>query len=409
MKLICMILLLSMKIWADDTWTIDLQQIPLRFLLQSIADIKGQNIAIGQSVEGKLDLHLEDVNGSQLWRFLIDSQHLSIQDVSGILWIDKAYTYLPLDKNQASLPQIKILAKELQFVEVKKIASLLQDKNNSMLSPLAKVMVEERVNTLWIADLSENIEMIELLLQKMDKPIGQIEIQARIVNMNAQVAQDLGVRLGFTQGGLLSGQLAGLQTDAAQTEHLSVNLPALPMDLSPISLAMNLAQFGQQHIDAELSALEGQGKAEIIASPRLLTANQEESSIATGEDIPYQESSLNGATSVAFKKALLRLKVKPYLLAHHRMILDIEINQDADSGRRVQGVPVISTKTIKTRVVVQSGQTIVLGGIQKEDEHREDVGLPVLKDIPLIGRAFSRKQTRKLREELVLFLTPNLL
>ena len=246
------------------------------------------------------------------------------------------------------------------------------------------------------------------MMPQLDVKAQQIEIEARIVAINRNYAKDIGVRLGFTQGGLVSGSLAGLR-DKEEERPLNINLPALPLEASPMSLALSLAKLGQQYIDAELSILEGQGKAQIMARPRLVTENQQEAVISSGEDIPYQESSLNGATTVAFKKALLLLKVKPYLLAHQQLLLALEINQDGDSGQRVQGVPVIATKSMATRVVIKNGDTLVLGGIYKNDVHQERVGFPILKDIPGLGALFSRQQRRVIQEELLLFITPKLL
>jgi len=389
-----LLLIFCFQVYAKD-WTIHLQQVPLRYFLQTLADVHGENIVISQNVQGKLDLHLEGVSWIQIWEFIQKTQHLSLQSSEGILWVDKSYSMLPLDKNKVSPPPLEHVWLVLKHTQAKKVGGLLQDKVNGLLSPFGKVLIDESSNSLWISDMKESIEAAKTYIAQVDKPSQQIEIQARIVSMNKNQAKDLGVRL-------------GLKTPNNLDKPSQIDLPAVPIDANPISYAMVIAQWGQKYIDFELSALEGLGKAQIISSPRLITSNQEESSISSGEDIPYQETSLNGATSVAFKKALLKLKVKPHLFDHQKMLLDIEINQDADSGRRVQGVPIIDTKAIHTKVMVKSGETIVLGGIAKRDVHQQKVGIPILKDIPFMGYLFSRKQYRHVDEILILFITPTI-
>lgn len=391
-------------------WSLQVEQVPLRYLLQTLADIQGQNIVLSQNIQGKLDVHLNQVSWNQIWDFMIQTQHLSIQDSGGILWVDRTYRFLEKGSSIKNvMPTLQNKWFKLSHVEVRDIAQILMDKNQTCLSPVGKVLFDEQVNGLWVSDVPEHLNQVGDIIAKIDVPRRQIEIQARIVSINKNAAKDLGIRLGFTQPGIVSGQLAGLQTSSTEPgERLNVNLAALPLEASPISYAVALAKLGQQYIDAELSLLEGKGQAQIISRPRLVTQNQRESSISSGEDIPYQESSLNGATSVAFKKALLKLKVKPYILGNQRLILELEINQDADSGRRVQGVPIIATKSMMTKVNIRNGETLVLGGINKRDIHYEKVGMPVLKDIPGLGQLFSREQERHIDEELILFITPKI-
>lgn len=387
-------MVLSFNVFGQS-WHIHLQQIPLRYFLQSLADIRGENIVISQNVQGKIDVALDDVEWVQIAEFLQKTQHLSFQQSGGILWVDKAYQVLPADKNHIAPPPLEQYWYLLKNTEVKALSLQLQDKNNGLLSPFGKLIIDEKTNSFWVMDLHENILALKSFIARIDKPSQQVEIRARIVNMNQQEAKDLGVRLAIHT--------------PQQEETPNVDLAAIPMGANPVSFAMVLASFGDRFIDAQLSALEGRGRAKVIASPRLVTSNQQEASIASGEDIPYQETSLNGATSVSFKKALLKLKVKPYILTQGRMILEIEINQDADSGRRVQGVPIISTKSMHTKVILKSSETLVLGGIATYDIHQEKMGLPIIKDIPIVGYLFSRLQKRCLNEELVLMLTPRLI
>ncbi len=414
LKQICMLFILmgylvSAYSEKHKVWTIQLSYMPTRYLLQTLADLTHQNIALSQAIQGKIDMHLEKVKWEQLWQFLVLTQHLQVQKTQGIMWVDKAFSFAPVDKKMGGEPLIVHQHQVLKHIEVTKVKQMLSDKMNSCLSPMGKMIIDESSNSVWLSDLPEYVQHAQRIIQQLDNKSAQVEIEARIVSINKNYAKDLGIRLGFTQPGLMSGQLAGIHSASEDKKNLNMDLPAIPLEATPMTYALAVAKLGQQYIDAELSALEGQGKAQIISRPRLITENLQEASISSGEDIPYQESSLNGATSVAFKKALLLLKVKPYLLAKQRLILQLQINQDADSGRRVQGVPVISTKSISTKVMILSGQTLVLGGIQKNDFHMERVGLPVLKELPFVGQIFSRLQRRQLNEELLLFITPKII
>lgn len=387
------------SLYALDQWTLDLQQVPLRFLLQSLAQIEDGNIVVSQGVKGKIDLHLKEVNRDQIWSFLIKTQHLNLQVHQGISWIEPAYSWMNTDKASMQV-ELKHAFIVLKYQSAKKIATLIQDKQQGSISPFGKVLSDEDTNTLWIADVADRLPETLNLIQQWDQLSRQVEIQARIVNMSKNASKALGIRLGF-----LDAKPRLVQGSLPENINLGLNLPAMAIEATPMAFAIQIAKLGQDYIDAELSALEGQGKAKVISSPRLMTANQEKAQIASGEDIPYQESSLNGATSIAFKKALLKLEVTPYVLGNGRIRLAIEIHQDADSGRRVQGVPIIATKFLKTNIVVQNGETIVLGGIDKFDRHQEKEGIPLLKHIPLIGGLFSRQTQSLANEELLLFMT----
>ncbi|KTD22423.1 type IV pilus (Tfp) assembly protein PilQ [Legionella londiniensis] len=189
-----------------------------------------------------------------------------------------------------------------------------------------------------------------------------------------------------------------------------MDLGALPITGSPGSIGIALAKLGNDVLlDLELSALESEGRAEIIASPRLMTTNQQAAVIESGEDIPYQEATSSGATAVAFKKAVLSLKVTPQITPDGKLLMDLQINQDSDSGRRVQGVPIIITKSIETNVLVNNGQTIVLGGIYRQDKNNNITRIPFLGELPIVGNLFTRSSARLTNEELLIFITPRII
>jgi len=236
--------------------------------------------------------------------------------------------------------------------------------------------------------------------------------------MRKDCEEDIGIRFGLSKK-TFSGTLVGANrfvqgrevlTDVPLPERLNVDFGVLPLDASPASIGIALAKLGSGVLlDLELSALESEGRAEIIANPRLMTTNQQTAVIESGEDIPYQEATLNGATAVAFKKAALSLKVTPQITSDGKLLMALQINQDSDSGRRVQGVPIILTKSIETNVLVHNGQTIVLGGIYKQDKSKTVTRVPFLGEMPVVGFLFRRTEIQVKNEELLIFLTPRII
>lgn len=296
----------------------------------------------------------------------------------------------------------------IHYAKAADLAMIMKDKSNALLSRHGHIAVDQRTNVLWIEDTAAYIDKLHKFVRSFDKPAQQIIIEARLVNMNEETARDLGVRLGL---------IAPSNTGSSDNKAAPISGGRLGMDMAARTLESTAATLGftqalllsQRLLDIELSALESQGKAKVIASPRLITSNQIAALIESGEDIPYQEFSMNGNTSVAFKKAVLRLQVVPQITAKQELMMSLVINQDADSGKRVQGVPIIATKSIETHILVRHGQTIVLGGIYQEDHNRQVDQIPILGDIPWIGDFFQRQHMRVRHETLLIFITPRIL
>ncbi len=307
---------------------------------------------------------------------------------------------------------------QINYAKAADIAVMLKDKTNSLMSERGTLSVDTRTNTIWLQDTGDKLDEIRELVNQLDIPVKQVVIEARIVNMTKDCAEDLGVRFGVSKPSHLSGTLEGanglaqgtVPADVPIPDRLNVDLGALPVDGTPASIGIALAKLGGGVLlDLELSALQSEGRAEIIASPRLMTTNQQAAVIESGEDIPYQESTSSGATAVAFKKAVLSLKVTPQITPDGKLLMDLQINQDSDSGRRVQGVPIITTKSIATNVLVNNGQTIVLGGIYKQDKNNTVVRVPFFGQLPVVGNLFKRTSTSTRNEELLIFITPRII
>lgn len=335
-------------------------------------------------------------------RALYRRQLLTIQEQKP----NKRTCHKTILQQRKSLPIMQTSLLAIHYAKAEDIALILRDKTNALLSRRGRIAVDQRTNVLWLEDKPEHLQKLKKLIAHLDVPAQQIIIEARLVNMNQEVARDLGVRLGLLAPSPVNPQG---NSGAAQGTRLGLDMAARTLESSAATLGFTQAiLLSQRLLDFELSVLEGQGKAKVIASPRLITSNQIPAVIEAGEDIPYQEFSMNGNTSIAFKKAVLRLQVVPQITAKQELMMALVINQDADSGKRVQGVPIIATKSIETRILVKHGQTVVLGGIYQEDRNRQIDQIPVLGDLPWIGDLFKRKHMRIRHEALLIFITPRI-
>lgn len=301
---------------------------------------------------------------------------------------------------------------QINYAKANDIAALIKDKNNSLLSKRGSLSVDVRTNTLLIHDKMSIISQIRAVVKQLDIPVRQVQIEARIVNVTKEAILDLGIRFGVSKPAQLSGTSTGakqlVQGVVSIVDRLNVDFGA-PVE-SPASIGIALAKLGNGILlDLELSALESEDKAEIIANPRLVATNQHAAVIESGEEIPYQEATLSGATAVAFKKAVLSLKVTPQITPDNCLLLDLEINQDTPSGRLVNGVPAINTNRIHTSVLVNNGQTLVLGGIYKQEKNNTIKRVPFLGNLPVIGALFRNLHRKVKNEELLIFITPRII
>lgn len=405
--------------------SLDFQDIQVRAALQIIADFTQTNLVVSDSVNGNITLHLHEVPWDQALDIILTSQGLDKRQKGNVLMIDTAAALTAhenhlFDEHLAAQKLIPLQADVLQinYANAIDIGNMLRDKSSLLLSDRGTLSMDARTNTIWVQDTAAQIKEIKKYIRQLDIPVKQVVIEARIVNMTKDCSEDIGVRWGISKSSYLSGTLEGANGvsngipagDVPISDRLNVDLSALPFDANPASVGIALAKLGNNVLlDLELSALESEGRAEIVASPRLMTTNQMPAVIESGEDIPYQESSLSGATTVAFKKAVLSLKVTPQITPDRQLLMNLLINQNSDSGRRVQGVPIVLTKSIETSVLVNNGQTIVLGGIYKHDKNNTIMRVPFLGTLPIVGHLFSRKQVRKRNEELLIFITPRII
>lgn len=398
------------------------QDISVRAVLQLLAEFSGINIVVSDAVTGNITLQLNEIPWEQALDLIITTKGLDKRRMNNIILIDEASAFMNRKKknwqeSQESKKFAPLYSRWLQINHAKAsdLANLLKDKTSALLSEQGSVSADSRTNMLLVQDNVHKIQELQKMVSHLDVPVKQVLIEARIVTMSKESALDLGARFGVSKSPYFSGTLAGAEEGLngsipSLSDRLNIDLRALPIDASPMSIGVALAGLAKGALlDLELSALESEGRAEIIASPRLMTTNQQSALIEAGEDIPYQEATVSGATAVSFKKAVLRLKVTPQITSDGKLLMDLQINQDSDSGRRVQGVPIILTKAVATNVRVANGQTIILGGIHKQDKNNVVTRMPGFGKIPIVGALFRRTQVRMKNEELLIFITPRII
>lgn len=416
---------LKKKIFTGKRISLNFQKIQVPAVLQLLADFTGINMVVSANVTGDITLRLNDIPWDQALDIILTTQGLDKRQTGNVMLIDKAADIAAREiselKSQQEVKKQEPLVADLvqiNYAKAADIASMLKAKDSTLLSSRGNLSVDDRTNSIWIQDTGAQIEQIRDLVKHLDIPVKQVSIESRIVTVNKDFEQDLGIRFGISKPTHLSGTLDGanqMQQGTAIgdvipfTRRLNLDLIAQPTGVSPASVGIALAKLGDGILlDLELSALESEDRGQIIASPRLITSNQQTATIESGTEIPYQEATSSGATAVAFKKAVLSLKVKPQITPDNKIMMELQINQDRP-GVVTAGVPSIDTKQITTNVLVNNGQTIVLGGIYQQDKRNSVQRIPFLGDLPIVGYAFRRNQVIVKNEELLIFITPRII
>lgn len=426
--------------YTGEKLSLNFQNVEVRAVLQVIADFTGLNIITSDTVTGNLTLRLKDVPWDQALDIILQSKGLDMRKTGNVVLIaprDEIATRekILLESRQqiSDLEPTRTESFQINYQKAADVQKLLSDPNQKLLSKRGSVVVDTRTNTLFIQDNSSHLEEIRTLIKKIDVPVRQVMIEARVVEANDNFSKNLGVRLGVHDlsgkgfgtgssnrvwvGGSLEDAHAGASVGAGQTtgiflpNSLGVNLPSSgaggfgnPGVLSLILFNSNATKF----LNLELSALEADNKGKIIASPRVMTADQAEATIESGTEIPYQQATSSGATSVSFKKATLSLKVKPQITPDDNIIMNLNINKDS-IGSDTRAGPAINTKQITTQVLVENGGTVVIGGIYEQEERRTQARVPVLGELPYVGFLFRNTITQNDRRELLIFVTPRVI
>jgi type IV pilus assembly protein PilQ len=433
------------KEYTGERLTLNFQDIDVRSVLQLLADTSGQNIVVSDSVTGNLTLRLQNVPWDQALDIVLRTKGLDKRRHDNVIIIGPTEELASREKAElAAHKEVQELSPthtefmQVNYAKVGDLAKLIKTTNakDSMLSPRGSLSVDERTNTLLVQDTAEKLADIRRLVQTLDVPVRQVLIEARIVIVSDTFERDLGVRFGVTtaqrvnSNGLLAvtgngvgadtitgSAITNLQTGSSPfpvatptlDNRYMVNLPAANINGS---IGVSLLT-GSTLVDLELSAAQNEGKSETISSPRIITANQKAATIKQGIEIPYQESASSGATTTQFKDAVLSLKVTPLITPDNRVILDLDVQDDA-IGQQVTSatggsVPSIDTREIITQVLVNDGQTVVLGGILDTTKTYQANKVPFLGDIPILGYLFKSTTDINNKTELLIFITPKIL
>ncbi|EKO3369005.1 type IV pilus secretin PilQ family protein [Vibrio fluvialis] len=415
--------------------SINFQDIPVRNVLQLIADYNEFNLVVSDSVRGNLTLRLDGVPWQQVLDIILQVKGLDKRVDGNVILVAPKEELDLREKQQLEKARMAEELGDLQsdiliinFAKASDIAQMIGgDGAVNMLSERGSISIDERTNALLIRELPENIAVIRDIVASLDIPVKQVQIEARIVTVNEGNLDELGVRWGFsstngstTTGGSIESNLGaiglydggnnsgGSGDGVAIDDFLNVNLAATSANAS--SIAFQVAKLGADTLlDLELSAMQRESKAEIISSPRLITTNKQPAYIEQGTEIPYLESSSSGATSVAFKKAVLSLKVTPQITPDNRLVLDLSVTQDRPGEVVKTGTGeavAINTQRIGTQVLVNNGETVVLGGIFQHSITNSVDKVPLLGDLPVLGALFRRSYEQMGKSELLIFVTP---
>jgi type IV pilus assembly protein PilQ len=432
--------------YSGEKLSLNFQNIEVRSLLQVIADFTNFNVITSDSVTGGVTLRLKDVPWDQALDIILQAKGLGMRKTGNVLWIApkeelNAKEKLELESIAAlqNLEPVRSQAFQLNYTKAAEIAIQIgqssggsQQNSTRILSPRGSVIAEPRTNQLFVTDIPSRLEQVQALITKLDIAVRQVMIEARIVEASDTFGKSLGVKLGGAdlrgvRGGDAGYGLVGNNRVAIGSSYGNVvgttgqgggtvdsnsnfvNLPAVGQSgYSPATFALSIfSSAANRFLNLELSALEADGKGKVVSSPRVVTADQTRALIEQGTELPYQIATSSGATSIAFRKANLKLEVTPQITPEGNIILDLDVNKDSVGQATAAGFA-INTKHIKTQVLVENGGTVVIGGIFELNETESETRVPLLGDIPYVGNLFKSKQRSSNKQEMLVFITPKM-
>ncbi|WP_298829331.1 type IV pilus secretin PilQ [uncultured Piscinibacter sp.] len=431
--------------YAGEKLSLNFQNIEVRALLQVIADFTNFNVVTSDTVTGNVTLRLKDVPWDQALDIILQAKGLGLRKSGNVIWIApkdelaaKEKVELESKAQVAQLEPLRTQSFQLNYAKAEEVAKGLSGQGQGgggssgmkILSPRGSVIFETRTNQIFVSDIPSKLEEIQMLISKIDVPVRQVLIEARIVIADDSFGSSLGVKLGAVdlrgvRGGLpgyrvsgdtrvsVGGNLNAVGGQTLQTDQLNfsdttfVSLPAIGQGgYNPATFALSL--FGassNRFLNLEISALEADGKGKVVSSPRVVTADQQKALIEQGTELPYQTATSSGATALQFRKANLKLEVTPQITPEGSVILDVDVNKDSVGQATAAGFA-IDTKHVKTQVLVENGGTVVIGGIFEQTDRTDVSKVPFLGDVPVLGHLFKTTTKSSERTELLIFLTP---
>jgi type IV pilus assembly protein PilQ len=437
--------------YQGEKLSLNFQNIEVRSLLQVIADFTNFNVVTSDTVTGSLTLRLKDVPWDQALDIILQAKGLGLRKSGNVIWIApkdelaiKEQADLEAGKKKAELEPLRTQSFQLNYTKAEEVMKGLSGQgagggsgggggNTRLLSARGSVIADQRTNQLFVTDIPSKLEEIQSLVARIDIPVRQVLIEARIVEAADTFGKSLGAKLGFTdlrgiRGGVpgwslggdnrvavggnyvgvgqVTQQAAGAGVDGF-TNGQMINLPAVGQGgYNPASFALSI--FGassNRFLNLEISALEADGKGKVVSSPRIVTADQVKAFISQGTKVPFQRSTSSGATAVEFVEATLKLEVTPQITPEGNIIMDVKINKDSLGALTALGRE-INVKEVKTQVLVENGGTVVIGGIYEQQSNDTVTKVPLLGDVPYLGNLFKTKTQDSQRTELLVFLTP---
>ena len=425
--------------------SLNFQNIEVRSLLQVIADFTNFNIVTSDSVGGSVTLRLQDVPWDQALDIILQAKGLGLRKSGNVLWVapkDEIAAKEKLDLESAAAVQglepVRTQSFQINYAKAAEIAAQLTAGGGGtassarILSFRGSVIAEPRTNQLFVTDIPSKLEQVQQLISKLDIAVRQVLIEARIVEATDTFGKSLGVKLGgndlraqnggdggyqlggaeriafgatYNMAGIAAGSIEGKQDSTP-----FVSLPAVGQGgYNPASFALSIFNAGaNRFLNLEISALEADGKGKVVSSPRVVTADQVKALIEQGTELPYQVASASGATSIAFRKANLKLEVTPQITPEGNIILDLDVTKDTVGQSTAAGFA-INTKHVKTQVLVENGGTVVIGGIFEEISSDNETKVPLLGDIPWVGNLFKTKGRISNKQEMLIFITPKMI
>jgi type IV pilus assembly protein PilQ len=438
--------------YAGEKLSLNFQNIEVRSLLQVIADFTNFNVVTSDSVTGAVTLRLKDVPWDQALDIILQAKGLGMRKSGNVLWIAPKDEIAAREKQELeskasteSLETLRTQGFQMNYAKAADIAAQISATGGSgssggspasrILSPRGSVISEPRTNQLFVTDIPSKLEQVQQLIAKLDIPVRQVLIEARIVEADDRFGRSIGVRLGgsdlrgvrggdagYSLGGgnnrvAFGGSYNAVSSTTVESENVLdtvntsfVNMPSTGAGgFAAAAFAVSLfSSAANRFLNLEISALEADGRGKIVSSPRVVTADQVKALIEQGTEFPYQTATSSGATAISFRKANLKLEVTPQITPEGSIILDVDVNKDSRGETTAAGIA-INTKHVQTQVLVENGGTVVIGGIFEQTETDDVTKVPLLGDIPYLGNLFKNKSKISNKSELLIFITPRVI